>query len=87
MKLQQDALPPSENICGIWCQNLLFCLFFDEKLPIDNKQLQAVNLLLQNIPSEFEQGKPDFENPNTVLRWDEKQSLADLGHSRLLGFC
>ena len=87
MTLQQDALPPSEDIYGIWCQNLLFCLFFDEKLPIDNKQLLAVNLLLQNMPSEFEQGKPDFENPNTVLRWDEKQSLADLSHSRLLGFC
>ena len=73
MKLQQDALPPSEDICGIWCQNLLFCLFFDEKLPIDNKQLIAVNLILQNLPSEFE--------ANQILKiqtqfWDEmKNSL------------
>ncbi len=73
MKLQQDALPPSEDICGIICQNLLFCLFFDEKLPIDNKQLLAVNLLLQNLPSKFE--------ANQILKiqtqfWDEmKNSL------------
>ena len=55
------------------------CLsLFDEKLPIDDKQLLAVNLLSQNMPSEFQQGKPNFENPNTVLSRDEKQSPADL---------
>ena len=34
-----------------------FLSLFDERLPIDDKQLLAVNLLSQDIPSKFQQGK------------------------------
>ena len=48
-----------------------FLSLFDEKLSIDDKQLLAVNLLLQNLPSEFE--------ANQILKiqtefWDEMKN-------------
>ena len=47
-----------------------FLSLFEEKLLIDDKQLLAVNLLSQNMQSEFQQAKSNFENPNTVLSRD-----------------
>ena len=47
-----------------------FLSLFEEKLLIDDKQLLAVNLLSQNMQSEFQQAKNNFENPNTVLSRD-----------------
>ena len=49
-----------------------FLSLFEEKLLIDDKQLLAVNLLSQNMQSEFQQAKNNFENPNTVLSRDKK---------------
>ena len=48
-----------------------FLSLFEEKLLIDDKQLLAVNLLSQNMQSEFQQAKNNFENPNTVLSRDK----------------
>ena len=61
--------------------SFFFCLFL-----MKNSQLITSSYYSQNMSSEFQQDKPDFENPNTVLRRDEKQSLADSSHSRLLVF-
>ena len=81
-KIDPDIATLSEDICGIICQNLLFCLFLMKSSILITSSYHS-----QNMPSEFQQDRPDFENPNTVLRRDEKQSLADLSHSRLFGFC
>ena len=50
-----------------------FLSLFEGKLLIDDKQLLAINLLSQNMQSEFQQAKNNFENPNTVLSRDKKK--------------
>ena len=60
-----------------------FFLSFWWKAPNWWHQLLAVNLLSRNIPSEFQQGKPNFKNQNTVLSRDETVS-SWLSSSRLL---
>ena len=63
-----------------------FLSLFEEKLLIDDKQLLAVNLLSQNMQSEFQQAKNNFENPNTVLSRDKKKRLKLIEYLTL-GFC
>ena len=63
-----------------------FLSLFEEKLLIDDKQLLAVNLLSQNMQSEFQQAKNNFENPNTVLSRDKKKNASSWLSTSLLVF-